>query len=289
MIGSELFLDSSLTRLQKWYCRFFGVPIVGLRIRWRRLSKLLPRTAGVVLDAGCGRGVITRALALRYPNAIIIGLDSDSVLQDRNREIAARSGHSACRFEQGDLAQLQEASRFDLIVSVDNLEHIQDDVVVLRNLYSALAPGGQLLIHVPHYYRRWPLFRWTVNFDVPGHVRPGYHLPELRERLAQAEFTVESIGFSYGFLENLANSASYAITGARERNKALYSLVFPILNAISWLGHRGNPKMGAGVWAVASKLEKAQWLNGSSTAREAQDKGKGDAGSRRPVPNGDHH
>lgn len=256
MIGSELYLDSSLTRLQKWYCRFFGVPIVGLRIRWRRLSKLLPRTAEVVLDAGCGRGVITRALASRYPNAIIIGLDSDPVLQDRNREIAAKSGHSACRFEQGDLAQLQEELRFDLIVSVDNLEHIQDDVGVLRNLYGALAPGGQLIIHVPHYYRRWPIFRWTVNFDVPGHVRPGYHLPELISRLEEAGFVVEDRGYSYGFIETIANNHSYAITEAKEQRKVLYAFAFPFLNVLAWFGQWSQPRFGAGVWAVAKRSSK---------------------------------
>ena len=47
-----------------------------------------------------------------------------------------------------------------------------------------------------------------MNFDVPGHVRPGYHLAQLVERVKQAGFTVADKGFSYGFLENLANNAT---------------------------------------------------------------------------------
>lgn len=251
--GSELYWDEALSLPERWYCRVLGAPIIGLRIRWRHLSRLLPESANVVLDAGCGRGVISRLLAKRYPCGRIDAIDQNAAGQVINAEIARRSGLSNCNFLEGDLTKLDANTKYDLIISVDNLEHIEDDGNVLRRFYQALKEGGTLVVHVPHYYRRWPVFKWVRNFDVPGHVRPGYHLPELAERARNAGFTVSSSGFSYGILENLANNLSYAITAAEEKNRLLYAALFPLLNLLAWLGRGATTSMGAGVWLIARK------------------------------------
>ena len=151
------------------------------------------------------------------------------------------------------MTTLDRDNEYNLIVSVDNLEHIANDLDVLRRFYQAMQSGGTLVVHVPHYYRRWPVFKWSRNFDVPGHVRPGYHLPELIERVRKAGFVVQQSGFSYGFLENLANNIGYFISAAEQNNQILYALLFPVLNLVAWLGQWGNPSMGAGVWCVAQK------------------------------------
>ncbi len=251
--GSELYWDTSLQPLGRWYCRLLGVPIVGLRIRLRRLKKLLPKQASSVLDAGCGRGVIARTLARKYSSANVDAVDENPEIQEINQKLATRAQLENCRFITADLLQFEERDKYDLIVSVDNLEHVDKDYLVLDNLYRSMKTTGLLLIHVPHYYRRWPLFKWSTNFDVPGHVRPGYHLPELTERVRRAGFTIVRAGFSYGFIENLINNLSYRITGAQEKNKILYAVLFPILNAVAWLGQWSKPSFGAGVWVIAEK------------------------------------
>ena len=255
--GSELYWDSSLGFFERWYCRLLGAPIVGLRIRLRWLERLLPPDATRILDAGCGRGVISRMLARRYPGAQVDAIDLDAAGQERNRRIAHGTGLANCRFILADLVQLDAAGQYDLIVSVDNLEHIEDDLGILHGFHRAMRSGGALVVHVPHYYRRWPVWKWVRNFDVPGHVRPGYHLAEIVERVRLAGFTTERVGFSYGFLENLANNLGYAVTAAEEKRKLLYAALFPLLNAVAWLGHRGNPAMGAGAWVVARKIAAA--------------------------------
>lgn len=252
--GSELYWDSSLGLFERWYCRILGVPIIGLRIRLRWLERLLPLDATRILDAGCGRGVISRMLARRYGQAEVDAVDLDAERQERNRQIAGRMRLSNCHFILADLTKFDADDQYDLVVSVDNLEHIKDDLTVLRCFCRAMRYGGVLVVHVPHYYRRWPVFKWQRNFDVPGHMRPGYHLPEIVERVRLAGFAVERFGFSYGFLENLANNLGYVITAAEERHKLLYAVLFPVLNSIAWLGHRGSPGMGAGAWVVARKL-----------------------------------
>lgn len=259
--GNELYWDVSLDFLARWYCRFLGVPIIGLRIRLRWLERLLPINATRILDAGCGRGVISRILARHYPQASVDAIDLDAGCQARNRQITSRMGLLNCHFLLADLTQFDADGQYDLVVSVDNLEHIKNDVSVLQGFNLAMRKGGVLVVHVPHYYRRWPVFKWVQNFDVPGHVRPGYHLPEIVERVRQAGFIVERSGFSYGFLENLANNLGYAITAAEEKRKLLYAALFPLLNFIAWLGHFGSPAMGAGVWVIARKTTAAEALN----------------------------
>lgn len=251
--GSELYWDPSLGVVERWYCRVLGVPIVGLRIRLRRLCQLLPESATTVLDAGCGRGVITRFLAKRYPTAQVDGIDENAPGQSVNQAIATSASLRNCRFSVGDVLTYRKSDHYDLIVSVDNLEHVKDDVTVLENFHASLRESGLLVVHVPHYYRRWPVFRWTVNFDVPGHVRPGYHLSELTERVRRAGFKVRKSGFSYGWLENLVNNISYKITGAKEERRLLYAALFPLLNMAAWFGHWSRPRFGAGVWVIAEK------------------------------------
>lgn len=262
MFGRELFYSPLLGLLERWYCLLFGVPIVGLRIRLRRVSKLLPDQAYRILDAGCGRGVISRYLAKRYPMAQVSALDNEADLQKVNAAIAEKQSLGNCEFVVGDLLDYRNLETYDLIVSVDNLEHIENDVQVLNNFYDSLQPGGTLLVHVPHYYRRWFVFRWKENFDVPGHVRLGYHLPELTEKVGQSGFQIVKKGFSYGFLENLANNISYLITGAREQNRILYAMAFPLLNGLAWLGQWGQPDFGAGVWVLANKPDVSAEDNG---------------------------
>lgn len=105
-LGQELYWDPSLGRLERWYCRLFGAPIVGLRIRLRWLWRLLPPAAIRLLDGGCGRGVITRQLAWRYPQAMIDAIDQDQQGQKINQELAQVCHIGNCRFLVGDLTAL---------------------------------------------------------------------------------------------------------------------------------------------------------------------------------------
>jgi SAM-dependent methyltransferase len=235
------------------YANLLGAPANGLRIRLRRV---LPATKGsyaAILDAGCGSGVFSFELAKRHPEAQVTGVELEPGLVARANEIARRAGLSNCHFEQGDVTKLDFDKAFDLVVSVDNFEHVEDDIAAMRTLLQALRPGGRLVAHVPGYERRWVLFGRRVNFDVPGHVRPGYRAEQLVTKLRQAGFEVVAHQYTYGSLETFTNNISYLITGADQRRKLQYALVFPLLLAASYFGQFSRPAWGAGVLAVARR------------------------------------
>jgi SAM-dependent methyltransferase len=253
--GVEQSYDPALSPLERVYVRLLGAPVNGLRIRLRHVLPATEGPYGRILDAGSGSGVFSMEIAKRHPRAEVIGVELDRDLVERSAGIARRAGLNNCRFLQGDVTDLGMQAKFDLVVSVDNLEHVEDDVKAMRNLLRALIPGGRLVLHTPGYHRRWLLRGKRVNFDVPGHVRPGYRPDELTAKLEQAGFHVESIRHTYGMLETFTNNISYLITGADRRNKGLYGLVFPFLLAGSWLGQWARPNWGAGILVTARRPE----------------------------------
>jgi SAM-dependent methyltransferase len=261
-IGRELAHHPDYTLPQKIYIRLLGAPIVGLRIRARNIFSLIPkeRTYREILDAGSGTGVFTFELARRFPEANVLGIDLLQSAVECAEFIRRRAGVPNARFRAADLARpgvgKEIEKEVDLAVCVDILEHIWDDDSALRALHRLIAKDGALVLHVPALHRRYPVWKKRLNFDVETHVRPGYELSDIRRKVEEAGFSILESGYTYGFLETHANNISYMITGARMRNRHLYALAFPFLNALSWLGARARPKeLGAGIYVVAEKKD----------------------------------
>lgn len=277
--GRELSLDPGRSKFERMYANLLGAPANGLRIRLRRV---LPATQGsyqTILDAGCGSGVFSYELAKRHPQAQVTGVELEPDLVARDNEIARQAHLTNLHFEQGDVTKLDFEDEFDLVLSVDNFEHVEDDVAAMRTLLQALRPGGRLVAHVPGYERRWILFGRRVNFDVPGHVRPGYRAEDLVRKLREAGFQVTACRYTYGPVETFTNNISYLITGADQRRKLEYAAVFPALLAVSWLGKYSRPKWGAGVLAVARRPEPPA-PGGAGAGRAAAVPGQGSAAPR---------
>ncbi len=77
------------------------------------------------------------------------------------------------------------AEQFDTVVCLDALEHTGDPRAALRNFWTALAPGGRLLLYVPQ--GRW----LTCELDRAVGHRRRYDRGDLEAELREAGFTVE--------------------------------------------------------------------------------------------------
>lgn len=256
MLGREQIHNPTYSLIEKAYIWLFGMPIVGLRIRARNIFSLIPdsRDFKNILDAGSGSGVFSFELARRFPDAKITGVDPLAETIRQCNFIAEKIAVKNIEFREGLLEELPREQRFDLIISVDMLEHISDDTGILRIMSDLLEEGGLLVLHVPALYRRYPFMKKSLNFDVQTHVRAGYTIQDLTEKTSTAGLQIEKIGYTYGFWETISNNISYMITGASMRNKKVYAMAFPLLMLISMLGYRARPKtLGAGIYLLATR------------------------------------
>lgn len=131
-----------------------------------------------VLEVGCGTGNVLRFLEKACPRGRVIGMD---LFLDGLRYARRRTGTPLV---QGDMHQPPFRAQFNLIGLFDVLEHLPDDVHVLRDLYAMLAPGGALLITVPAHMALWSYF------DEAAHHQRRYSVPDLREKLKQTGYKV---------------------------------------------------------------------------------------------------
>jgi len=101
-----------------------------------------------VLDAACGTGY-GAALLADAGAARVIGLDCDPPTICQNRVHFAAS--TLIQFQMGDVCALPfPAAAFDLYVSLETLEHVQDAAACIQQAHHVLAPGGMLILSTPN-------------------------------------------------------------------------------------------------------------------------------------------
>jgi len=122
-------------------------------LRW--IADLIePHLGRRVLELGAGIGSITQLYSAGH-DVLAIDLSDQCVAALRQRF----AGSPNVSVRQQDLRKLEAAGeRFDSVLMVNVLEHIQDDAGVLSTLPTVLEPGGTIVIYVPALnalYGRW--------------------------------------------------------------------------------------------------------------------------------------
>lgn len=117
------------------------------------------------LDMGCGTGELTIAFA-RAGVGHITGVDVLPRSIERARAYAARLGvGERTEFVCADLHAWKPAQRFDVLLSFDALEHIDEPKLFLRRMAEFVAPGGIAVLafgpffHSPFGDHMWDFFR----------------------------------------------------------------------------------------------------------------------------------
>ena len=162
-----------------------------------------------VLDYGCGEGRYVDVIRERFPSAQLVGSDISHVALQH----AGRRHPNADWVLMKDERVPEPDGAFDLIVSVEVLEHVADVELATRELGRLLAPGGRLVLTTP--CANPGSLEWIVNrgrgglqrtadgfgrfaTDESGHLRR-LTSRDLRVLIARAGLTVDRIDFRAQF------------------------------------------------------------------------------------------
>lgn len=141
-----------------------------------RYTLVRPLCAGrSVLDIACGEGYGTAMLS-DWGAREAVGVDVSPEAIERARALFARPRVAFVHRDPDAAADGLGDRRFDLVVSLETIEHVPDAAAFLRELRDRVAPGGTLVVSCPNDWWYFP----AEDESNPFHRRK-YTLDEFRD------------------------------------------------------------------------------------------------------------
>lgn len=181
----------------------------GIDRRWkRRIVHLIPPDATRILDLACGTGISTLALAERYPNCRVVGVELREEYLNVAQNKVRRLGRINVEFVLSRAEDYQSNEPFDCVVS-SYLAKYADLKSLTQTSKDMLKTGGLLLMHdftyPPKAYLVWlwrlyfyilqrlgsPFFpTWReIFYGLPNLIQESQWISELTEALRENGFT----------------------------------------------------------------------------------------------------
>lgn len=148
------------------------------------------RPSDFALDLGCAQGILS--FFLRQKGGYWLSADEDFENLSSARELLQRN-----------LIQLAAESlpfkdnSFDLVISLDYLEHQEKDELCLQEIHRVLRQEGKFIFVTPRTKSFLVIYKLRqalgLKLEHFGHKREGYTHEELQEKLVRANFALEKI------------------------------------------------------------------------------------------------
>lgn len=199
-----------------------------------KLAAISPLRGRRMLDVGCGDGSFTVALAEHF--AEVHGIDVQEAWLDQFRRrvsedprfVITPMSASAMTFLDG---------YFDVLVTIETIEHIPDLLRAADEFYRVLKPGGQCLLTCPN--RFFPFenhgLRWRGR-DYSRRIPLLPYIPPLHDRLSLARvFTVrrlDQIFLPRGFSRR---AVDYAWPTFEHGGNPLQRFLKPLFGVMRWM------------------------------------------------------
>ncbi|MCU0461509.1 MAG: class I SAM-dependent methyltransferase [Bacteroidales bacterium] len=260
--------------------RFFSGPLFMRKLLYSLLDLLLLRTWHVkkalrqisselpadssILDAGSGMGQYSWRMSRMNSVWKITGIDINSEQIEDCRNFFRRAGlFERVSFRIADLTEFNEPGSYDLILSVDVMEHILEDYKVFGNFYSSLKNHGILLISTPSDKGGSDVHDEEDESFIGEHVRNGYSRDEITAKLSRSGFQDVNVLYIYG----KPGSISWRFT-MKYPVKMLnisklffiilpfyYLIFFPVSIILNIFDVRFTHKTGTGLLVTARKIQ----------------------------------
>lgn len=214
-----------------------------------------------VLDAGAGFGQYTYFLQSLNPQWQIKAVDLKKEQIEDCNNFFKKAGKTNVTFEYADLTDYKPEQKFDLIICVDVMEHIEDDVAVFNNYGRIINMGGLLLISTPSDLGGSDVHHEHDSSFIDEHVRDGYNKDDITQKLLNAGFSKVEVIYAYGPYGKIAWKVSMKFPIVMLNKSKLFFIFLPLYYLITfpftWLLNvmdvRKKNKEGTGLIVKAIK------------------------------------
>lgn len=198
--------------------------------------------AKFILDVGAGSGYFSRALlgkaATMRATCVDLGYAADSDEYVEGKPLAFR--------------RHIESSDADLVLMMDVIEHVEDDVALVREYAEKVPVGTHFIISVPAF-----MWLWSGHDVFLEHYRR-YDLAQLEAVLSAAGLTVVRGHYFYGAVLPLVAAVRFVNKLGRDEAKSDMSRQGPLVNSILY-----------GVSVLETKLMQMNRLAGTTVFAHA--------------------
>jgi len=205
-----------------------NIATFGIDRRWKRkIVDLLPLNPTRVLDLACGTGILTLAIAYRYPNCRVVGVELRDEYLEIAREKVQKLGIRNVEWVLSRAEDYRSTEPFDCVCS-SYLAKYADLQRLTRNTKDMLNEGGLLLMHDFTYPPKAYLARiWRFYFKAlqlvgnrffPAWREIFFGLPRLIEEtrwVSELQEALRENGFRHMRMENLTACGSAIITARK--------------------------------------------------------------------------
>ncbi len=195
----EFYIDAAAIE----HCRnFFVTTLARIALSFVPLIEMLQRNKIEFKECasfGSGSSTHELLLALHYKKSSFWCFDqSDHYIPEYNRELFNRLDN--CRFSLYDFSSSLDKS-FDLVFSIQTLEHIEDWERALDIMCDAVRPGGFIYIDTPLFHEIDGIEtdiaqRKSDAWEKHRHYHLGFSRSRMEQRLKDRGFTIRDSGFS---------------------------------------------------------------------------------------------
>jgi SAM-dependent methyltransferase len=205
-----------------------------------------------VLEIGCGVG---GNVGLLSQSRNYLGIDMHRPAIDYCSEKFPQFNFQCTRVE--DIPQEFSSNKFDSIYILDVLEHIDDQLAILKSTQNYLTQNGRILLTVPAFE-----FLWSPHDDFVHHVRR-YTKNSLKKTLEEAGYKVERISYFNSILFPLALIQRLGMRLMKKKLSTHLSTPPTVINWLftvifaqeAWILKHTNLPVGLSIIAVVSKKQ----------------------------------
>jgi len=171
------------------------------------VAKIGARPSAIrILDVGCGTGANLEMLS-QFGEAEGVDVSDDALEFCRGKGLNVQKGLAEkLPYEDG---------AFDVTTALDVVEHLDDDIAGLKEMFRVTKMGGYSLIFVPAF-----MWLWGVQDDI-SHHRIRYTKSQIIERLEKAGYRIERATYANWtfFAPILAGRTLMKLTGIKPESE----------------------------------------------------------------------